>query len=192
MNGIFRIEWVKRFLTHSFVLQDVSKVYSQATILQNNVESTEHTPENFRKISKNVTNINTQIEQPINACQENYTRYAKDAREKSTKALNDATNANTGINNAKKSIDNINIEFGKLQQVNATRLRELQNEIKRLRSSFEQRDVSNLNKNLQDAMVKQKTFIDSHKQQVKELRRQVNEMKQLRNSLKAVPHRGCT
>lgn len=192
MNGIFRIEWVKRFLTHSFVLQDVSKVYSQATILQNNVESTKHTPENFRKISKNATNINTQIEQPINACQENYTRYAKDAREKSTKALNDATNANTGINNAKKSIDNINIEFGKLQQVNATRLRELQNEIKRLRSSFEQRDVSNLNKNLQDAMVKQKTFIDSHKQQVKELRRQVNEMKQLRNSLKAVPHRGCT
>lgn len=192
MNGIFRIKWVKRFLTHSFVLQHVSKVYSQATILQNNVESTKHTPENFRKISKNATNINTQIEQPINACQENYTRYAKDAREKSTKALNDATNANTGINNAKKSIDNINIEFGKLQQVNATRLRELQNEIKRLRSSFEQRDVSNLNKNLQDAMVKQKTFIDSHKQQVKELRRQVNEMKQLRNSLKAVPHRGCT
>jgi type I site-specific restriction endonuclease len=160
--------------------------------LQGNADSSKHTPEILTSKKTNTTNIGINILHPIDACKRNYSESANYAKEKSIEADTMSKQANSDINNAKKSLDQILSAIPRLQQVNATRLVELQNEIKTLRTEFAKKNVEMLNAQLKIAKDQQQTFINDYKKKIQELRNQVEEMKQLRNSLSSVAYRGCT
>lgn len=171
--------------------QNVSAVHSQAIVLQNNADASTHTPEILTSKNTNTSNISQIIEQPIKNCQE-YSREANFAMKKSHEARNTSQQASQGINNAKKGVDRILSEIPHLQKVDATRLSELQREISNLRENFSQKNVTMLNAQLKIEKDKQQKFINDYKEQIREIRTQVEEMKLLRRSLSSVPHRGCT
>ncbi|XP_031551742.1 laminin subunit alpha-5-like [Actinia tenebrosa] len=170
----------------------VSAVFSQAIVLQGNADSSTHTPEILISKNTSTSNIGQIIKQPIKSCEENYSRSADFAKKESEVARVTSEQASQGINSAKNGVDRILSEIPHLQQVNATRLSELQEEIKRLRENFSQKNVQQLNAQLKVKKDKQQSFIDDYKTKLQELRTQVEEMKLLRSSLSSVPHRGCT
>lgn len=177
-------------LSNICLLQNVSSVHGGASDLKTEADASKYTPEYLEKIKENTTSLQSSTQRHINSCK-NYSQEAQSADDRSQSAKAESAKASTVARNARKEVDRIMVDMGRLQKVNTTGLRELQDRIKRIRetyTAFSNRgyNVTDIVNKLKDAKKEQDNFLAEYKQKVKERKKEIQELTQLHDSLHSV------
>ena len=164
----------------------MSIVHEDASKLSRDVGQSKFTVSYFRQVEQNVTAINSSSQRQINVCKGNYSKLASDALRDAHSAKSEADKANVAAKILNARVDRIVLEAGRLQNVNVTRLSELQSEIQRLRTEFTQKNLADIITELKNAKEQQQQFVMEYREKVRQRRMEIVELKQLHESLSSV------
>ena len=164
----------------------MSLVHEDASTLSRDAGQSKFTASYFRQVEQNVTAMNSSSQGQIDVCKGNYSKLASDALRDAHSAKSEGDKADVAAKNLKARVDRVVVEAGRLQQVNVTRLSELQNEIQRLRTEFTQKNLTDIITELKNAKVQQQQFVMEYREKVRQRRIEITELKQLYASLSSV------
>ena len=164
----------------------MSGIHADASRLSQDAAQSKYTAEYFSAVEQNATSINATSQGLINPCKQNYSTSASVALGDAYSAKSEADKAATAAGNLKMNVDRVMEEVSRLQQVNTTRLAELNNEIRRIRAGFTQRNVTDIIKELKNAKDEQQKFVEEYREMVREKKQEIAELKQLHASLSSV------
>lgn len=164
----------------------MSIIHEDASKLSDDAGQSKYTTRYFSEVEQNVTAINSSSQGHIDVCKGNYSKLASDALRDAHSAKSEADKAEAAAKNLKANVDRVLLEAGRLQQVNVTRLSELQREIQRLRTEFTEKNVADIITELKNAKDVQQQFVLEYREKVREKRQEIAELKQLHASLSSV------
>ena len=164
----------------------MSIIHKDASKLSRDAGQSKFTANYFRQVELNVTAMNSSSKGHIDECKGNYSKLASDALRDAHSAKSEADKADATAKNLKARVDRVVLEAGRLQQVNVTRLSELQSEIQRLRTEFTQKNLADIITELKNAKEQQEQFVMEYREKVRQRRVEIAEFKLLHASLSSV------
>lgn len=164
----------------------MSIIHADASKLSQDAAQSKYSTGFLRMVEQNATSINSSSHGLVNACKQNYSALASNARQEAYSQKSEADKADAAARNLKARVDRVLEEVSRLQRVNITRLEELKNEIERLRAGFTQRNVTDIIRELKQAKEEQQKFVEEYREKVMEKREEISELKQLHASLPLV------
>ena len=141
----------------------------------------------MENIKQNTTAKRSSSQHHADSCKSNYSRNAQDASTSASQAKIKSDRSDNSAKAARNTMNKLLSDISNLQTVNMTRLKELEAEITRLRTSFTSLDVQQINKEIKGAGDEQIRYITEYREKIQDISSQTRELKRLYDSLKSVP-----